>query len=141
MSTVKRRRKVSYLSPGTGTLLAELGEECQRVVKLLAQLEIPSLKETQVEALLGELSAAILGEKGRQPELLSFLEHETEGNVFFLVEVVLAIEVLFPDLHITFVGKAALGPFQRQFEAAQGFGVLVEVLPMLFFKLGDDVLD
>ena len=60
MSTVKRRLKASYLSPGTGTLLAELGEECQRVVKLLAQLESPSLKETQVEALLGELSAAIL---------------------------------------------------------------------------------
>jgi len=60
MSTVKRRPKASYLSPGTVTLLAELGEECQCVLKLLAQLEIPSLKETQVEALLGELSAAIL---------------------------------------------------------------------------------
>jgi exonuclease V gamma subunit len=60
MSTVKRRLKVAYLSPGTGTLLAELGEECQSVLKLLAQLEIPGLKETQVEALLGELSAAIL---------------------------------------------------------------------------------
>jgi len=60
MSTVKRRLKASYLSPGTGTLLAELGEECQHVLKLLAQLELPSLKETQVEALLGELSAAVL---------------------------------------------------------------------------------
>jgi exonuclease V gamma subunit len=60
MSTVKRRQKVAYLSPGMSTLLAELGAECQSVLKLLAQLEIPSLKETQVEALLGELSAAIL---------------------------------------------------------------------------------
>ena len=60
MSAVKRRLKASYLSPGTVTLLAELGEECQSVLKLLAQLEIPSLKETQVEALLGELSAAVL---------------------------------------------------------------------------------
>jgi len=60
MSTVKRRLKASYLSPGTVTLLAELGEECQSVVRLLAQLESPNLKETQVEALLGELSAAIL---------------------------------------------------------------------------------
>ena len=60
MSTVKRRLKASYLSPGTGTLLAELGEECQHILKLLAQLEIPSLKETQVEVLLGELSAAVL---------------------------------------------------------------------------------
>jgi len=60
MSTVKRRLKAPYLSPGTVTLLAELGEECQCVLKLLAQLEIVGLKETQVEALLGELSAAIL---------------------------------------------------------------------------------
>ena len=60
MSTVKRRLKAPYLSPGTVTLLAELDEECQRVLKLLAQLEIVGLKETQVEALLGELSAAIL---------------------------------------------------------------------------------
>ena len=60
MSTVKRRLKAPYLSPGTVTLLAELGEECQRVLKLLAQLEIVGLKETQVEALLGDLSAAIL---------------------------------------------------------------------------------
>jgi len=60
MSTVKRRLKASYLSPGTGMLLAELSAECQHVLKLLTQLEIPSLKETQVETLLGELSAAIL---------------------------------------------------------------------------------
>ena len=31
MSTVKRRPKAPYLNPGTVTLLAELGEECQRV--------------------------------------------------------------------------------------------------------------
>ena len=60
MSTVKRRLKAPYLNPGTVTLLAELGEECQRVLKLLAQVEITGLRETQVEALLGELSAAIL---------------------------------------------------------------------------------
>jgi hypothetical protein len=60
MSTVKRRLKAPYLSPGTVTLLAELGEECQCVLKLLAQLEIVGLKETQVEAIVGELSAAIL---------------------------------------------------------------------------------
>jgi hypothetical protein len=42
------------------TLLAELNEECQRILKLSAQLEIAGLRETQVEAILGELSAAIL---------------------------------------------------------------------------------
>ena len=57
---LKRQPKTSYLSAGTVTLLAELNEECQRILKLSAQLEIPGLKETQVEAILGELSAAIL---------------------------------------------------------------------------------
>ena len=60
MSTLKRPLKVPYLSPGTVTLLTELGEECQRVIQLLTRLEIPGLKETQVEAILGDLSAAIL---------------------------------------------------------------------------------
>jgi hypothetical protein len=60
MSTVKRQPKPPYLSLGTTTLLAELSEECQRILKLSAQLEIPGLRETQVEHILGELSAAIL---------------------------------------------------------------------------------
>lgn len=37
------------------------------------------------------LATGILGEEGAQPELLSFLERETEGNTFFLVEVVRAL--------------------------------------------------
>jgi hypothetical protein len=49
-----------HLSPGTATLLEELWEECQGILKLLAQLELPSLQEEQVEDLLGELSAAVL---------------------------------------------------------------------------------
>ena len=47
MRTGKRRLKPPYLSPGPMTLLTELGEECQRIVKLLAQLEITGLRETQ----------------------------------------------------------------------------------------------
>jgi hypothetical protein len=57
---LKRQPKTSSLNPGTVTLLAELNEECQRILKLSAPLGIPELKETQVEAILGELSAAIL---------------------------------------------------------------------------------
>ena len=60
MRALKQQPKTSYLSPGTATLLSELGEECQRVLKLLVQLEMPGLAESQVEAVLGELSAAIL---------------------------------------------------------------------------------
>ena len=51
---------IRYLEPRTAILLEELGEERQRVLKLLAQLELPGLPEEQVDQLLGELSAAIL---------------------------------------------------------------------------------
>jgi len=60
MRALKQKPKVPTLSPRTLTLLTELGEECQRVLKLLAQLEMPGLSEAQVEAILGELSAAVL---------------------------------------------------------------------------------
>jgi hypothetical protein len=60
MSVLKQNAKASYLSAPTMTLLSELGEECQYVLKLLAQLEMPGLSEAQVENVLGDLSAAIL---------------------------------------------------------------------------------
>ena len=60
MSGVKQKPGVSYVSSTTQVLLTELGEECQCVLKLLAQLELAGLKATQVEDVLGELSAAIL---------------------------------------------------------------------------------
>ncbi|MGB0386033.1 MAG: tetratricopeptide repeat protein, partial [Ardenticatenaceae bacterium] len=61
--------------------------------------ELPSLlKGWQVmalarlsEASIAELSRAILGEVGQQAELLALLQRETEGNAFFLVEVVRAL--------------------------------------------------
>ncbi|MGB0387255.1 MAG: tetratricopeptide repeat protein [Ardenticatenaceae bacterium] len=61
--------------------------------------DLPSiLKEWQVmslprlsEASIAELSSAILGEVGLQTELLALLQRETEGNAFFLVEVVRAL--------------------------------------------------
>jgi len=38
-----------------------------------------------------ELSESMLGPVGSQPQVLNFLERETEGNVFFIVEVVRAL--------------------------------------------------
>jgi tetratricopeptide (TPR) repeat protein len=38
-----------------------------------------------------ELSEAMLGEAGKQPQVVDLLERETEGNVFFLIEVVRAL--------------------------------------------------
>jgi hypothetical protein len=60
MKTTEVRLLRRYLSPQTATLLKELEEECQAILKLLAQLELPGLREEQVEDLIGELSAAIL---------------------------------------------------------------------------------
>jgi tetratricopeptide (TPR) repeat protein len=40
---------------------------------------------------IAQLSQAMLGENGRQPEIIAYLERETEGNVFFLIEVVRAL--------------------------------------------------
>lgn len=47
-------------------------------------LPLPRLNQEDVTT----LSVAMLGEAGRQPQLLARLQQETEGNTFFLVEVV-----------------------------------------------------
>lgn len=57
--------------------------------------ELPIMQVIPLERLsetgIAELSASMLGEAGRQPNVVSLLTHETEGNVFFLVEVVRAL--------------------------------------------------
>ena len=40
---------------------------------------------------MSELSESMLGDAGRLPEIIALLQHETEGNVFFVVEVVRAL--------------------------------------------------
>ncbi|MCA9995563.1 MAG: DUF2791 family P-loop domain-containing protein [Anaerolineales bacterium] len=53
---------------------------------------LPDLNVLQLERLstaeITELSTAILGAAGTRPEMLDLLQRETEGNTFFLVEVV-----------------------------------------------------
>ncbi len=43
------------------------------------------------ESAIRELSESMLGETGRKPQVVTLLERETEGNVFFLVEVLRAL--------------------------------------------------
>ncbi|MCZ7542012.1 MAG: AAA family ATPase [Anaerolineae bacterium] len=54
--------------------------------------ELPSMQKLKLERLdtesIAELSVSMLGEAGRRPQVLDLLQRETEGNVFFLVEVV-----------------------------------------------------
>jgi tetratricopeptide (TPR) repeat protein len=53
----------------------------------MSVLKLERLKKDTIE----ELSVAILGGAGRQTQVISLLERETEGNVFFLVEVIRAL--------------------------------------------------
>ncbi len=46
-------------------------------------LILPRLDKDSIIA----LSESMLGESGRQPEIVHLLEQETEGNTFFIVEV------------------------------------------------------
>ena len=56
----------------------------------LADMELLMLQRLEREA-VADLSQSMLGEIGRQPELLDLLMQETEGNTFFMVEVVRAL--------------------------------------------------
>jgi predicted ATPase len=53
---------------------------------------VPGMRELRLERLddeaIEELSASMLGEAGRHPDVLALLKRETEGNAFFMVEVV-----------------------------------------------------
>jgi len=58
-------------------------------------LRLPGMRQLNLERLsqenMMELSIFMLGEAGRDPDLLSLLQRETEGNVFFLIEVLRAL--------------------------------------------------
>ncbi len=57
--------------------------------------ELPGMQVMRLERLsstdIAALSVSMLGEAGRQRDVLDLLKRETEGNVFFLVEVVRAL--------------------------------------------------
>ncbi|MBZ0280472.1 MAG: tetratricopeptide repeat protein [Anaerolineae bacterium] len=57
--------------------------------------DLPGMQVLRLERLspesIADLSVSMLGEAGRDPALLNLLRRETEGNVFFLVEVVRAL--------------------------------------------------
>ncbi len=58
------------------------------------------------EAHIAELSQAMLGHAGRHPQVVDLLRRETEGNVFFLVEVVRALAEEVGELEQ--IGRATL---------------------------------
>ncbi len=56
----------------------------------LPEMQVIELKRLNQQA-VAALSASMLGEAGHQPEILDLLQQETEGNAFFVVEVVRAL--------------------------------------------------
>jgi len=56
---------------------------------------VPAARQLKLERLLAEnvaeLSTSMLGETGSAPELVELLHRESEGNVFFLIEIVRAL--------------------------------------------------
>jgi predicted ATPase len=58
-------------------------------------VELPTASNISLEPLSGEdvaaLSQAMLGNAGKHPDIVRLLQRETEGNAFFLVEVVRAL--------------------------------------------------
>src|SRR5262249_60326535 len=57
--------------------------------------ELPGMRPLDLARLpehaVGELAATMMGEAGRRPEIVARLSHETEGNAFFVVEIVRAL--------------------------------------------------
>ena len=61
-------------------------EERPELPTELAEFEVLSLSRLERDS-IAELSGAMLGEAGQNPELVEFLATQTEGNTFFMVEV------------------------------------------------------
>lgn len=64
--------------------------ETPELPKAFPQTQVLELNRFD-EPEIADLSAAMLGEIGRDPRFVSYLQRETEGNAFFLVEVVRAL--------------------------------------------------
>lgn len=65
-------------------------EERPDLPRLLPNMRLLKLNRLPPDS-VAELSASMLGEAGQRPDVLDFLQRETEGNVFFLVEIVRAL--------------------------------------------------
>jgi tetratricopeptide (TPR) repeat protein len=65
-------------------------DERPELPRQLPQVQVLTLSRLSPES-IAHLSEAMLGQAGRQPHIINLLERETEGNVFFLIEVVRAL--------------------------------------------------
>ncbi|MFN8445319.1 MAG: tetratricopeptide repeat protein [Caldilineaceae bacterium] len=81
------RMTAQSVQPSRLLLIADYrSDEMPDLLASLPGMHSLSLQRLNSEA-VGELSQAILGHAGQQPHLLTFLQQESEGNTFFMVEV------------------------------------------------------
>jgi serine/threonine protein kinase/tetratricopeptide (TPR) repeat protein len=86
---------INYLNASVSNLsLLIIGnyrnDEAPKLPKQLPDMPIVPLNRLD-EHEIAELSASMLGDVGKQPQVLDLLSQETEGNCFFMVEVVQAL--------------------------------------------------
>lgn len=80
-------------------------DEAPQLISRLPAMQVLSLSRLETSD-IEQLSEAILGASGRRPEVVALLQRETEGNIFFIIEVVRALAAEFGEL--TRIGTATL---------------------------------
>lgn len=70
-----------------GTYRTDESPELPKRLPGMSLIELKRLSQGQIS----QLSESMLGEIGKRPVLVSYLERQTEGNVFFLIEIVRAL--------------------------------------------------
>lgn len=77
MRTLKTSENV-VLTPRLETLLLELGDECQNVIKHLSGLKKKTLTRSQAETILGDLSTSVLHLQVHTKGLTNLIDDEIE---------------------------------------------------------------
>lgn len=77
MSVVAKEKKI-VLSDTLTSLLEELAEECQNVLRLVAHLEMKNLSQEQIEDILAELTGAIVHLRAHTEGLDDLISDELE---------------------------------------------------------------
>ncbi len=90
LSVLKQMLKVREQLPHLLVIGKFRDDEKPELMTEFSAMQSLSLKRLNTVA-ISDLSEAMLGEAGRQPQVVELLQRETEGNAFFMVEVVCAL--------------------------------------------------
>ena len=85
-----------------GTYRSDEGADIPAKLPDISRLELERLSENQI----AELSEAMLGDAGKSQQVLNLLQRETEGNIYYIIEVMRALIEEFDE--ITDIGTRTL---------------------------------